>query len=137
MKDNLFISGIVAIGILAIPIGICFTLLFSFGMLHGMNYFLINTTYTNISPIEINAFNVLLGAIFIAILLKNDSATSRAIEKLDESLSFRLHKIDEKLEAMTHDLNNLGEMSNSISTIEGNTNDINYELTSSKTDPYD
>ena len=137
MKDNLLVSGIVALGLLAIPIGICFTLILSYGMLHGINYFLINTAYTSISPIDINAFHVLLGAIFIAILFRNDSQTSRSIEKLEESISFRLRRIDEKLEHMAHNLNNLEEISHSISTIESNTNDINYELSCSKSDPLD
>ena len=68
MKDNLLISGLLALSILLIPLAVVILLVTSYGMLFGINYFLEHTALINLSPFKIQITHVLLGAVFLSIM---------------------------------------------------------------------
>lgn len=127
MKDNFIISGLLALGILLIPLGVIVLLATSYGMLFGINFFLESTTLINLAPLKIEITHVLLGAVFLAVMFKSDSPSSNAIEKLEKSVSYDLSNISYKIEQVSTELNELEDIRRSVESIDSNVDDIRIE----------
>tara|TARA_B110000196_G_C20667353_1_gene440236 strand:- start:103 stop:516 length:414 start_codon:yes stop_codon:yes gene_type:complete len=127
MKDNLLISGLLALSILLIPLAVVILLVTSYGMLFGINYFLEHTALINLSPFKIQITHVLLGAVFLSIMFKSNSQSTNAIEKLESSVSYDLNSISHKIDQLSTELNELVDIRQSVESIDSNISDIRIE----------
>jgi hypothetical protein len=130
MKDNIIISGLLALGILSIPVAVVVLLSLSYGMLFGINYFLENSALIKLAPFNIEIIHILLGAVFLAVMFKSDNQSSKAIEQLEKSLSYDLNNITSKIEALSIDLSELEHINRNLESIGSTAEDIRREIES-------
>jgi hypothetical protein len=130
MKDNIIISSLLALGIILIPLGVVVLLSLSYGMLFGINYLLESSVVINLAPFKIEITHVLLGAVFLAVMFKSDSQSSKAIEHLEKSLSSELNNLTSKMETLSIDLTELQDINRNLESIENHVGDIRREIES-------
>jgi hypothetical protein len=130
MKDNIIISGLLALGVLLIPLAVVVLLSLSYGMLFVINYFLENSALIKLAPFNIEITHILLGAVFLAVMFKSDSQSSKAIEKLEKSLSYDVNNITSKIEALSIDLSELEHINRNLESIDSSVEDIRREIES-------
>lgn len=134
MKDNIVMSGLVGLALIATPVYILFLLLFSYLILFAINYANVNIDIINIPYIKIDIQNLLLTSIVFLLIRVSNNDPSDSIEKMDQSLWSEIHSIRRQLEDIQSSSLDLNDISQSLASIESRVDDIYYEKSPSSND---
>lgn len=127
-EDYLVIAGILALAVFLFCLKLMACVGFAYGLLWGGNYLAGVWGDFPVSAYEIEVTHILIGALFIAVLLRSAPDLQSPINDLDRSVSYAVGGVEQRAHDIFLKLDSLDEIRSSLEFIQQELTDIRNDI---------